>query len=81
MAREIKTEAVVICLNSVATVFVALRAVSRFSILKRPAVDDYLIIVAVCLSWILTALVIARKPTGPCFLPFTEFIPQKSMLV
>lgn len=48
-------------LNSFATVFVFLRAFSRFHILRASSADDYLIVFGLVLSWCLTGLTYARK--------------------
>jgi cellulose synthase/poly-beta-1,6-N-acetylglucosamine synthase-like glycosyltransferase len=61
MSLATKVKAVILVLNSIATIFVGLRTVSRFVILRKSYVDDYLIVAAVTISWILTSLAIARK--------------------
>lgn len=56
MRKALETKIVVTILNLLSTVFVILRAVSRFGILKRALTDDYLILVALTLSWCYTGL-------------------------
>lgn len=61
MSKTVEAEAVAIILNSLSTVFVALRVISRFGILKCAFTDDYLILVALVLSWCYTGLLCARE--------------------
>lgn len=56
MRKALETKIVVTILNLLSTLFVTLRAVSRFGILKRALADDYLILVALTLSWCYTGL-------------------------
>lgn len=68
MSRVIKAVASSALTSVLATLFVSLHAVSRFAILKQPAVNDYLIVFAVALSWTFTTLVLIRKsPDLMCF--------------
>lgn len=61
MSKVTEVEAVTVALNVLATILVALRCISRFGLLKKSLIDDYLVLVAVSLSWSLTGLIYARK--------------------
>lgn len=56
-----KADTITISLSVLAAIAVILRCISRFAILKRPSIDDYLAILAVALSATLTALIAMRK--------------------
>lgn len=61
MSEGSKSAAVTITFTVLATVFVILRLVSRVKLLRRSSVDDYLIILAVALAWVLTGLIYIRE--------------------
>ena len=61
MSKAAKAVAISTTLTALATIFVGLRAVSRFGILKRSYADDYLIVVANVLSLALIVCIVARE--------------------
>lgn len=61
MSKVIEVEGVTVVLTVLATILVALRCISRFGLLKKSLIDDYLVLFAVILSWSLTGLIYARK--------------------
>lgn len=61
MSRALSIVTTTSVFNLLSTVFVILRVISRFFILKKPSADDYLIIFGLMMSWTLTALTLARE--------------------
>lgn len=59
MSLEVALVAIVACVTSLATVCVFLRSYSRFYILRKASVDDYLILVSLLQAWILAGLLIS----------------------
>lgn len=57
--RASTVSALIVALGVLATILVSLRAVSRFAILKKANVDDYLSIVALLFAWAITAVALS----------------------
>lgn len=55
-SRATTVSALIVTLSVLTTLLIGLRAVSRFAILKKAYIDDYLSIVALFFAWAITIL-------------------------
>lgn len=59
--RASVVSALVVALSVLATILVVLRGISRFIILKKACVDDYLSVIALVFAWAITAICLVGK--------------------
>lgn len=62
--RALQISAVIVIFTILATILVGLRAVSRFAILKKALADDYLSIVALVFTWVITIMCLIGKQSS-----------------